>query len=374
MTIMLMSILSSVMFLITNNTFVIGRVRCEDTINSEKMSALIKESNSLFRKFQVCFLEKVLENIKENNENFFAKKKGLKNCLAKLNKFKFDDKSYKENIIDFLNYLFGVVNNNNKFNCSVLLNTDEIDFLESVDFFSFEIAKKMFSEYKYGTFQTLSDDKERERFIKINQKILKLYADVARQLNFLELGTKYEKYNKFKEIIKCFSDSTSRCDMCSLNHSLNLSETESIKLKKLIDMIIYYDKIVYKIYEKLDEANKEEPTVCNNDLEVIKSKFDIDLKKYVETGENLNVLLYEISKVLNLLKVYLFALNQKKSDFMFAKVSTQITILKIESEISFYNEHNKSNENDEVLKMLDEVKVKLEEFNNNLDSNDSMKN
>ncbi|ORE00229.1 hypothetical protein A0H76_2983, partial [Hepatospora eriocheir] len=121
MTVMLMSILSSVMFLITNNTLVVGRVRCENTISSEKMSALIEESNSLFRKFQVCFLKEVLENIRENNENFFAKKKGLKNCLAKLNKIKSDDKSYKENIIDFLNYLFGVVNNNNKFNCSVLL-------------------------------------------------------------------------------------------------------------------------------------------------------------------------------------------------------------------------------------------------------------
>ncbi|ORD97050.1 hypothetical protein HERIO_2718 [Hepatospora eriocheir] len=48
---MLMSILSSVMFLLSNNTFVIGRVRCEDIINREEVSALIKESNSLFRNF-----------------------------------------------------------------------------------------------------------------------------------------------------------------------------------------------------------------------------------------------------------------------------------------------------------------------------------
>ncbi|ORD96881.1 hypothetical protein HERIO_1222 [Hepatospora eriocheir] len=59
---------------------------------------------------------------------------------------------------------------------------------------------------------------------------------------------------------------------------------------------------------------------------------------------------------------------------MNAKTSTQITILEIDSKISCYNVHNKSNENDEVLKMFNEVKVKLEEFNNNLDFNDSMKN
>ncbi|ORD95356.1 hypothetical protein HERIO_2556 [Hepatospora eriocheir] len=99
---MLMSILSSVMFLLSNNTFVIGRVRCEDTISREEVSVLIEESNSLFKNFQVCFLKEVLENIKKNNEKFFAKKKGLKDCLAKLNKIKFNDENYKEKIVDFL--------------------------------------------------------------------------------------------------------------------------------------------------------------------------------------------------------------------------------------------------------------------------------
>ncbi|ORD95568.1 hypothetical protein A0H76_715 [Hepatospora eriocheir] len=107
---MLMSILSSVMFLLSNNFFVVGRVRYEDFINREEVSVLIEESNSLFKKFQVCFLKEILENIKENNEMFFAKKKGLKVCLAQLNKIKFDDENYKKNIVDFFNNLFGVVN------------------------------------------------------------------------------------------------------------------------------------------------------------------------------------------------------------------------------------------------------------------------
>ncbi|ORD97391.1 hypothetical protein HERIO_717 [Hepatospora eriocheir] len=288
MTIMLMSILSSVMFLITNNTFVIGRVRCEDIINSEEMSALIEESNSLFRKFQVCFLKEVLENIRENNENIFNEKEDLKNCFVKLNKIKFDDKSYKENIVDFINSIFRVVNNDTNFNCSELLEKEDVDFLESVDSRSFEIAEKMLSNYEYGSFKNLRNKTETERFIKVNQEIFVLYTAVKNQLNVFKLETEYKKYNLFKEIIESFSDSTSGCNMCSLNQSLDLSETESIKLKKLIDMIIYYDKKVHKINKRLDEANKEELTLCKNDLEVIKNKFDIDLKKYAKTGENLD--------------------------------------------------------------------------------------
>ncbi|ORD99401.1 hypothetical protein A0H76_2987, partial [Hepatospora eriocheir] len=190
---MLMSVLSNVMFLLSNNTFVIGRVRCEDTISREEVSVLIEESNSLFKNFQVCFLKEVLENIKENNEKFFAKKKGLKGCLPKLNKIKFDDENYKRNIIDFLNELFGVVNNDKHFICSELLEKDEIDFLESVDTHSLEIAEKMFLEYKHGTVQTLSDDKERKRSLEINIEIYNSYVAVLRQLKFLKHDYKFEK-------------------------------------------------------------------------------------------------------------------------------------------------------------------------------------
>ncbi|ORD98267.1 hypothetical protein A0H76_2813 [Hepatospora eriocheir] len=68
--------------------------------------------------------------------------------------------------------------NNKNFICSELSKKDEIDFLESVDSHSLEIAEKMFSKYKYGTFQTLSDDKERERLLIIKKEIFELYAGV----------------------------------------------------------------------------------------------------------------------------------------------------------------------------------------------------
>ncbi|ORD92793.1 hypothetical protein A0H76_3003, partial [Hepatospora eriocheir] len=238
---MLMSVLSNVMFLLSNNTFVIGRVRCEDTISREEVSVLIEESNSLFKNFQVCFLKEVLENIKENNEKFFAKKKGLKVCLAKLNKIKFDDENYKRNIIDFLNELFGVVNNDKHFICSELLEKDEIDFLESVDSHSLEIAEKMFSEYKYGIVQTLSDDKERKRSLIIKKKIFDLYAAVLKQLKFLEHDNKYKKYNKIREernkySLESNSDSNSEWFRNCLKNNPGLSKDDFPIVEKLMEM------------------------------------------------------------------------------------------------------------------------------------------
>ncbi|ORD92811.1 hypothetical protein A0H76_3002 [Hepatospora eriocheir] len=54
---MLISTLRSVMFLLSNNIFVIIEVRCEDTIKNEKITTSIKEPNSLFRNIQIGFLK-----------------------------------------------------------------------------------------------------------------------------------------------------------------------------------------------------------------------------------------------------------------------------------------------------------------------------
>ncbi|ORD99970.1 hypothetical protein A0H76_2584 [Hepatospora eriocheir] len=54
----LISILNSVAFLLNSNTFVVGRVRCEDTLISEEITTSIEELNSLFRNIQVSFFKR----------------------------------------------------------------------------------------------------------------------------------------------------------------------------------------------------------------------------------------------------------------------------------------------------------------------------
>ncbi|ORD95345.1 hypothetical protein HERIO_2565 [Hepatospora eriocheir] len=71
---MLISTLRSVMFLLSNNIFVIIGVRCEDTINSEEITTSIEEFNSLFRNIQINFLKEVFINIIEKDENFLMRK------------------------------------------------------------------------------------------------------------------------------------------------------------------------------------------------------------------------------------------------------------------------------------------------------------
>ncbi|ORD98173.1 hypothetical protein A0H76_205 [Hepatospora eriocheir] len=71
---MLISILRSVMFLLSNNIFVIIEVRCEDTIKSDEITTSIKELNSLFKNIQINFLKVVLANITEKDENFLMRK------------------------------------------------------------------------------------------------------------------------------------------------------------------------------------------------------------------------------------------------------------------------------------------------------------
>ncbi|ORD97462.1 hypothetical protein HERIO_643 [Hepatospora eriocheir] len=94
-------ILRSVLFLLSNNNFVIIGVGCEDSINIEEMIPLIKQSKYLFRNFQIGFLTDVLVKIKENKKEFFNKKKGLRDCLNKLNSIKFDDKYCKKMLLIF---------------------------------------------------------------------------------------------------------------------------------------------------------------------------------------------------------------------------------------------------------------------------------
>ncbi|ORD95875.1 hypothetical protein HERIO_2144 [Hepatospora eriocheir] len=101
----LISILNSVVFLLSSNTIVVDRVRCEDTLISEEITTFIEELNSLFRNIQVSFLKEVLNNLKENDKTIFNKKKALKECHDKLNEIKLNDKNYKEKIKDVLNEL-----------------------------------------------------------------------------------------------------------------------------------------------------------------------------------------------------------------------------------------------------------------------------
>ncbi|ORD95787.1 hypothetical protein HERIO_2217 [Hepatospora eriocheir] len=373
---MLMSILSSVMFLLSNNTFVIGRVRCEDTISREEVSALIKESNSLFKKFQVCFLKRVLENIKENNEKFFAKKKGLKVCLPMLNKIKFDDENYKKNIIDFFNNLFGVVNNDKNFICSELSKKDEIDFLESIDSHTLEIAEKMFSEYKYGTVQTLSDDKERKRSLEINIEIFNSYAAVFKQLKFLEHDNKYKKYNKIREdrnkdSLESNSDSNSEWFTDCLKNNPGLSKDDFTIVDELIKIINYYNIKVDNIYRYGEKTFETELFYCEKDFEEIKNKFNIDLKKYEERWKKNKYLSLVVSEVLELLNECLLVLNKKRCKLIDKKISTLDLILKIKDRKS---QSTMIRNSDEILKILNEIEDKIIEFYDNLDSNDSLNN
>ncbi|ORD98187.1 hypothetical protein A0H76_185 [Hepatospora eriocheir] len=315
---MLMSILSNVMFLLSNNFFVIGRVRCEDTINREEVSALIKESELLFRKFQVCFFKEVFKNIKENNENIFDEENDLKVCLAKLNKIKFDGKSYKEKIVDFINSIFKVVNNDD-FNCSELLERDEIDFLKPVDSHSFEIAKKMFSEYECGTSQTYSNNEERERSLEINIDIFNSCVEVLRQLDFLELDNKYKKYNKIREernkdSLESNSDSNSEWFRNCLKNNPGLTKDDFPIVEKLIKMINYYNIKVNKINIYGEKTFQMKLFYCEKDFEEIKNKFNIDLKKYEERWKKYRHLRFVISDVIKLLNECLLNLNKEKCE------------------------------------------------------------
>lgn len=115
---------------------------------------------------------------------------------------------------------------------------------------------------------------------------------------------------------------------------------------------------------------KKELSRRENNLNVILSKFSIDLKKFIESNKNLNTILYEIVDVLNLFKKCLYLLNHGEYNLRDTKRSVKNIIPEIEKKISFYMFYK----NDTVLEMLNEVEEKLKDLKKNLDSNNSVNN
>ncbi|ORD97439.1 hypothetical protein HERIO_671 [Hepatospora eriocheir] len=366
----LISILSSVMFLLTKIIFVIIGVRCEDTINSEEITTSIEELNSLFRNIQINFLKEVFINITENDKKFFEKEKDLKKCLDELNEIKLNDTDFKIKMAKFFYKTFKVVSNDN-----IFLEIDDLSFLKFFDIYSLKLANEMFLTYKYDNFQTLTVDEKKESIRKLKKENFYLYAIVAKRLDIIEVGCKYQKYDKMKEFLLGSNyDLNSKCLIPILKDFPKLFEkNDSIILKKLIDMIFYYDEKVDQINVFTAKVDKKELSFYNEDFDVILSKFDIDLNSFIKNGEEIQILFNEIVNVLELFKKCLLVLNQKESKLIDVKKSIKILISKIQKKLFFYV-FNVFHESDKVFRMLYKVKEKLVKFFNNLESNDSTNN
>ncbi|ORD95521.1 hypothetical protein HERIO_2431 [Hepatospora eriocheir] len=374
---MLISILRSVMFLLSNNTFVVDRERCEDIIKSEEITTLIEEFNSLFRNFQIGFLKEVLEIIIKINTTFFNEKNALKDCLDKLNVIKLNDENYKKNMVDFFNEIFRVVNNDNNFNCSELLGKEDIEFFKSVDFYSFKLATIIFSTCKYVNFKILTGNEKRKCIRKLGKKVFYLYEAVIKRLNFVDVDCEYQNYEKIKEEFKDFlllkTDLNFKIYNTLWVFSLRSSSIDMILIMKLKDTMYYYDEKINQIDIINAKINKKELSSYDKDFDAILSNFNIDLKKFMKHGEELQILLNEIVYLLELFKIYLLVFNQKEFKLKDAKDFTKYLILQIKNKISFHKLYD-FYESDKVLKMLYEVEKKLVKIFNNLVSNDSVNN
>ncbi|ORD97048.1 hypothetical protein HERIO_1066 [Hepatospora eriocheir] len=131
----------------------------------------------------------------------------------------------------------------------------------------------MFLEYKYGTFQTLSDDEKRVRSLKIKKKILDLYVVVVHQLKFSELDNKFEKYEKIKKErnkVKSNSDSNSKWFKNCLKNNPGLSKDDFPIVEKLMEMNNYYDLKGYNINRSAEITYKKELSDSDKDFEEIK--------------------------------------------------------------------------------------------------------
>ncbi|ORD97294.1 hypothetical protein A0H76_330 [Hepatospora eriocheir] len=234
----------------------------------------------------------------------------------------------------------------------------------------------MFSEYKYGIVQTLSDDKERKRSLIIKKKIFDLYAAVLRQLDFLELDNKYKKYNKIREernkySLESNSDSNSEWFRNCLKNNPGLSKDDFPIVEKLMEMNNYYDLKGYNIKIYGEKTFETELFYCEKDFEEIKNKFNIDLKKYEERWKKYKYLSLVVSDVLELLNECLLDLNKKRCNLIDKKISTLDLILKIRKRKS---QSTMITNSDKILKILNEIEDKIIEFYDNLDSNDSLNN
>ncbi|ORD99065.1 hypothetical protein A0H76_1457 [Hepatospora eriocheir] len=335
------------------------RVRCVNVINIEEVYTLIKEMNIGFRNIQVNFLKELFKDIKVD------KKGDLNNCIDKLNKIKLNDEDYKKEMVDFFNEIFKVVYDVNELNISVLLEEEDDVFFSFIDFYSFDLAKKIFSTYKCENFQTLTEDKKIESFIKIRMEIYDLYVEVISQLKFKKFNNKYEKYERFeKEIKDCLQ---SECCLYDFNSSSTISSSESVMLKKLIFMVYYYDKKLKNIYEIVVKVNKKQLFIYEKNFDEILNKFNIDLKKFKENEEESLTFYCETYEILELFKENLFMNKRENNDLEAEKILIKKLITEIECKIKCYK-------NKRVLKMIKEIKEKLNVFLNNIDENNSVDN
>ncbi|ORD99971.1 hypothetical protein A0H76_2585 [Hepatospora eriocheir] len=236
----------------------------------------------------------------------------------------------------------------------------------------------MFMIYKNDNFQTFKDNEKTESIIKrLSNKLYYLYVTTAKRLGFVDFGNKSEKLDKIKEMIKKFLKSNSNTNykhnsQC-LNENVKSSESDEFNLKNLQDMINFYEEKVDQINEITAKVDKEELFSCDKDFDAILNNFNIDLKKFMKHGEELQNLLNEIVSVLELFKTCLLVLNQKDCKLKEAKDFTKYLILQIKNKISFHKLYD-FYESDKVLKMLYEVEKKLVKNFNNLVSNDFLNN
>ncbi|ORD95873.1 hypothetical protein HERIO_2142 [Hepatospora eriocheir] len=138
-------------------------------------------------------------------------------------------------------------------------------------------------------------------------------------------------------------------------------------------MINFYDEKVNQIDIINAKINKKELSSYDKDFDTISSNFNIDLKKFMKHGEELQILLNEIVDLLELFKTCFFIFNKKDCKLKNTKDFTKYLIYKIENKITFYKLYD-FYESDKILKMLYDVKEKLVRIFNNLVSNDFMNN
>ncbi|ORD98439.1 hypothetical protein A0H76_2488 [Hepatospora eriocheir] len=234
----------------------------------------------------------------------------------------------------------------------------------------------MFLEYKHGTVQTLSDDKERKRSLEINIEIYNSYVAVLRQLKFLKHDYKFEKYDKIKEernkdFLELNSNSNLKWFTDCLKNNPGLSKDDFPIVEKLMEMNNYYDIKLYKINRFTVKTFKKELSDSDKDFKEIKSKFNIDLKKYEKRWKKINYLSLVVSDVLELLNECLLVLNKKRCKLIDKKISIFVLISKIRKRKTYSAMITNP---DVFLKILNEVEDKIIEFYKNLDSNDTLNN